>query len=89
MLKSALLILSLSLSACAAVPQPPRHVQYGSYPQVEPPGFYGVDSITKERVYRSFFDPEMRGAQCLSASDFKSMQTYIEQLIQLAKQRCQ
>lgn len=89
MLKSVLLTISLGLSACASIPQPPRHVQYGVYPQVNPPGFYGVDSVTKDRIYRPLNDPAMAGAQCLSAPDFKTMQTYIDQLIQLAKQRCQ
>lgn len=89
MLKSALLITSLSLTACGTqLPSAPRHVLYGSYSQVEPPGFYGVDSASKERVYRPFNDPVMRGAQCLTTKDFAAWAAWVEAVKKIAKDKC-
>jgi hypothetical protein len=86
--KMALLITSLELLACATVPKVPRHVQYGIYPNVEPPGFYGVDNETKERHYQGFMSQEMAGGQCLTAADYKSWAAWVQQVEEIAQRRC-
>jgi len=89
MLKIASWITILSISGCGTVfPKPPPHVQYGVHANVEPPGFYGVHSETKERVYRDFWDPLMKGAQCVSAADYKQGQAYLKEAREIAEKRC-
>lgn len=90
MLKRALLITSLAvLSACQSpFPKPPQHVQYGVHADIDPPGFYGVDSKTKQRFYKPFADGDMKGAQCLSAPDFERGQQHIKDVNDIIKNRC-
>jgi hypothetical protein len=78
----------LSLSACAELPPVPHHVQYGVYADVNPPGFYGVDNETKAHQFRSFTDPRMKAAQCLTASDYAAWSRWISAVEQEARQRC-
>lgn len=90
MLKNVLLTVSLaSAIACQQVPEFPEIVQYGVHSDVEPAGFYGVNNKTKERVYRPFTDPAMKGAQCMSLEDYRKSEAWAEALVELAKQRCQ
>ena len=91
MLKRALLVMSLSVMSCVAcesLPKVPRHVQYGIYPQVNPPGFYGVDNESRARVYRSFDDARMRGGQCVTAEDYRKWTRWIDRVKQMAESRC-
>jgi hypothetical protein len=92
-LNSALLILILSLSSISCqlfpqVPEFPEVVQYGVYANVNPPGFYGVNNKTKERVYKAFDDPSMKGAQALSADDYKKVSEWEASVVDLASKRC-
>jgi hypothetical protein len=87
--KKLLIILTLSLAGCGTqLPAAPKHVQYGAYASVNPPGFYGVDSASKERVYRPFNDPVMSGAQCLTTHDYAQWAAWIESVKRIAKEKC-
>lgn len=88
-LKSALLITVISAFGCQWLPKVPQHTQYGIYGDVNPPGFYGVNNETEERVYRSFADPRMKGGQCLDSKDYKKMQQWIKQVKEQAEKHCQ
>lgn len=85
--KIALLIASLSLSACKHLADPPEHwlCQYNG----EPVAFYCVNSVTKQKLKIPANSPDMKAAQCLSADDYRNMQTYVDYLIQEAKRRCE
>lgn len=87
-LKIALLIISLNLCACNTMPPIPEHTQYGIHANINPPGFYGVNSKTKARTYREFDDPVMKGGQCLSAEDFKKFQRYQKELKDWGEEHC-
>lgn len=80
--------LAISLSACKTLAPAPEYVQWGHYPQVDPPGFYGVNSKTHKREFREFDDPKMYGAQCLDNPDFKEMSAYWDYLAREAEKRC-
>jgi hypothetical protein len=86
MLKIALL--TIAISGCASLPPVPEVVQYGIHANVEPPGFYGVNNKSKERVYRRFSDPRMKAGQCLDAKDYKEMQEWVKEVKEIAEQRC-
>lgn len=88
MLKTALLIIAISVVGCESLPPAPEVVQYGVHADVEPPGFYGVNNKTKERVYRRFTDPRMKAGQCLDAKDYKEMQAWVKQVKEIAEKRC-
>lgn len=86
MLKSALLITALSLSGCLAhVPEVPEHVQYGFHADIEPAGFYGVNSKTKKHEFREIGHPEMKGAQCVTIKDEKALQRWLDAVIEQAR----
>lgn len=86
--KKILILLALLPIGCASLPKVPRHVQYGAYPQVNPPGFYGVDNESHERHYLEFTSPVMRGGQCLTASDYKSWSKWVSAVKAQAEKRC-
>lgn len=88
MLKRKLLALSLAISGCAHLPPQPEIVQYGIYADVNPPGFYGVNNKSKERVYRRFDDPRMKAGQCLDRRDYQETEEWVRKVADLAKQRC-
>lgn len=88
MLKKILLIIFLSLIGCANLPESPEVVQYGIYPDVNPPGLYGVNSKTQSKSYKSFNDISIKGAQCLMKNDYKAMQRWISELEKIAAKRC-
>lgn len=90
MLKRVLLTICLEglVSACSLIPPAPQIVQYGAFPKVTPPGFYGVDSITKERHYHPFTDETMNGAQCLTKPDYSAYMKWISDVKLIAQQRC-
>lgn len=80
-LKSALLIMSLSLLSCATVPDRPLLWQFTlKNKDVAKPGFYYVDPISNDRIFRPFTDPEMDSAQCLSIEDQKRKDNYDRQM---------
>ena len=78
----------LSTMACAQLPKVPHHVQYGNYPQVNPPGFYGVDNESNAHIYKAWSDPDMVGAQCLTREDYKKWADWIQTIEQMAERRC-
>lgn len=81
-------LLIASLSGCETLPPVPHHVQYGVYPDVNPPGFYGVDNVSKAHVYHGFMDMEMKAAQCLTADDYKAWEAWIQSVEDIAQRRC-
>ncbi len=90
MLKNVLSIMILSVSVgCGTIfPKPPPHTQYGVHADLARPGFYGVHSETKAKVYRPFNDPRMKGAQCIDPKDYRSGQNYLQQVREIAEARC-
>ncbi len=88
-LKTVLSICLLSLSACNHLPPVPRHVQYGVHADVSTPGFFGVDNESGGRVHRRFSDPHMKAAQCLSADDYKALSAWVQNVVEIAKKRCE
>lgn len=86
--KILLLLTSLAISACApGVPQPPAvwQCQFNGTPRA----FFCVNIQTKERMKLAADEPSMKGAQCMSAQDYKKSEAYVKALIELAKTRCQ
>lgn len=86
--RMALLLMSLEFVACAVVPKVPHHIQWGIYPNVNPPGFYGTDNETKEHFYLPFNSPKMAGGQALSAPDYKAWARWVSTVKQQAETRC-
>lgn len=88
-----LLTISLSLTACASgwpswAPKPPHGVQYGVHADVNPPGFYGVHTKTKARVYRPFDDPAMKGAQAVDADYYREGERWIKEVQKAVRNHC-
>lgn len=89
MLKIGLLGISLSLfTACNNLPPFPEVTQYGVRADVSRPGFYGVNNKSGKRVYKTFDNPDMKGAQCLSSEDYKASEEWIKVVKEIAQQRC-
>lgn len=86
-LKTALLISALGLSACKRVADaPPVNLcQFNG----DPRAFYCINTHTKERMKLEADSPAMKSAQCLSARDYQTMQAYVDYLIDEARRRCQ
>lgn len=89
MLKSALLVLSVSVCACGSLPPFPEVTQYSVHADVPRPGFYGINNRTNARVYRRFDDPKMKGAQVLDANDYRKSESWIDEIERIAQERCQ
>jgi hypothetical protein len=85
-LKTMLLILSLSLVACGKIPEPPE-VWQCAY-SVKFNKFRCVNNKTKEAVNLSREDAGMEGAQCLTREGYLAMQKWIGELESLAEKRC-
>ena len=83
-----LLLLTASLSGCSVLPPFPEVVQYGVFADVNPPGFYGVDSKTKAQFYKSFSDLQMKAAQCLPAADYKASEAWVASVKLIAERHC-
>lgn len=88
MRKKILLLIAISLCGCESLPPVPQHIQFGVHADIMPPGFYGVNSETKEKVYRSFNDPKMKAGQCLDVEDYKKMQEWVKTVKEIAEGRC-
>ena len=85
-LKSLLITIALILSGCLShVPKVPEHTKYGFHADIEPPGFYGVKSKDNSRDFKELGHPEMKGAQCLTAQDYKRMQRWLDSVIEQAR----
>jgi hypothetical protein len=65
------------------IPAPP-----GVFQCVVRDRFYCVHTETKERRIYALDDPQMQGAQALSAEDFKASQTWITKVLAIARERC-
>jgi hypothetical protein len=85
--KIALLITVLSLSACKTLEDAPAvwQCQYNGSPRK----FFCKNTHTGERRTVPADSSSMKAAQCLSADDFRSMQNYVDYLIDEAQRRCQ
>lgn len=86
-LKTILLTISLSLSACGSlIPEPPAvwQCQYNGSPRA----FYCVNIKTKQRLKVPASDPSMKAAQCLSADDYAAMENWIKIVKQIAERHC-
>jgi hypothetical protein len=88
MRKIALLTIALSLSACrfAGVEDSPDvwQCQFNGNPRA----FYCKHTGNGKRVKVPLESPDMVGAQCLMADEFKAMQSYVDYLIGEARRRC-
>lgn len=76
--------LSLSCNSNLASPPPINQCQFNGTPLA----FFceNTDTHVKEKI--ELTDPRMKAAQCVSADDFKTMQTYVEYLMREAERRC-
>lgn len=83
MLRKSLLIICLSLAGCKSVPERPEVVDCGIHADVEPPGFYCINSKTKEQIYIPFDHPSMKGGQALSAPDAKKHYSWVQSLVDM------
>jgi hypothetical protein len=83
LLKRSFLIISLSLAGCKSVPEHPQVNDCSIHADINPPGFYCVDSKTKARSYLPFDHPSMKGGQALSAPDVKKHYSWIQALIEM------
>jgi hypothetical protein len=88
MLKNVLLVIVINVAGCASLPPVPEVVQYGVHADVNPPGFYGVNNKTGARDHNDFFDPEMKGAQCVTNDGYRKYEAWVQQIIEIAEQRC-
>jgi hypothetical protein len=86
MLKSALLILSLSVGACGSVPRFPQ-VEQCAY-SVKFNKFRCVNVKTKAKRNVSRESKEMEGAQCLSINDYKQAETWLATVKEMAERKC-
>lgn len=88
--KIALCAISLvvSLAACSQLPPFPEVVQYGYHADVARPGFYGVNTETHARTFRTPDDPIMKGAQCMSLDDYKKSEDWVRQVKEIAERKC-
>lgn len=85
--KTALLIISLELTACGSV--------LPDFPEVwqcqlngTPRAFYCENTKTKEHLKIPVTAPSMIGAQCLSPEDYKRSEAWVAAVKLIAQQRC-
>ena len=80
------LLLGLSVLSCKHVAEAPGvfQCQWNGSPRM----FYCVHTETKERRLLEPLDPSMKGAQCLSPEDYRTMSAYVDYLIGEAERRC-
>lgn len=78
--------LVLSITGCRTIEDAPQvwQCQFNGSPRA----FFCVNTHTKERRKLSAESPTMKAAQCLSAQDYKTMQSYVDYLIREAGKRC-
>lgn len=76
----------LVLCGCAGLPPFPEVNQCGY--NGSPRAFYCEDTSTHAQVKKSAEDPSMKGAQCLSANDFKKSEAWVRSVEDIANQRC-
>lgn len=81
-----LLIICLSLSACDALPPAPA-VGQCAY-SVRFKKFRCCNTVTKECFNVKNDDIKMEAAQCLSADDFKSMEKWVDSVVEIAHTHC-
>ena len=87
MLKIALLAISLVISGCGtSVPDFPEIYQCAY--SIKFNKFRCVNTKTKEAINLKRDDASMEGAQCLSRSDYKKSESWVNMVIKLAKARC-
>lgn len=89
MLKSVLLIISLSfLAACGEeVPEPPGGYQFAY--RIKEKAFFGVHNKTGERLKLDRDDPLIENAQCMTAMTYLEFELWVDKLKELARKRCQ
>jgi len=85
-LKIALLILVPGLNGCATLAPPPAvdQCQYNGSPRA----FYCENTETKKREKISADSSKMKGAQCVSADDYRKGMEYLDYVIEEAQRRC-
>lgn len=84
-LKMTFLATCLGLSACQTIPMPPVVEQMGY--SVKFKKFRACNTETHACRNISRDDPSLEGAQALSPSDFKSMNAWIDELIDMLQSR--
>ena len=87
-LKKTLLAICLSNVGCALHPiaPPPPITLYGVHGDFGPAGFYGVRWDTRELDFKKFTDPNMKGAQCMSADDAKKYFDWVSSVVGTTEQ---
>lgn len=81
-----ILSLGISLSACAGLPPFPEVNQCGV--NGSPRAFYCEDTTTHKQKKLPIDSPLMKGAQCLSADDYKKSEAWVTTVQEIASQHC-
>lgn len=88
MLKKILLVVTATSLGCSICPPAPEHFKCGIHADVDPPGFYCVNSKTGQQVYRPFDDPGMKAGQAVSGDDFVKLERWGKECQQIVETRC-
>jgi len=81
--------LAFALSLCGCGKELPEFPEvYQCQVNGSPRAFYCVNVKTKERVKLAIDDPSMKGAQCLSADDYKASERWVADVKQIAQEHC-
>ena len=82
------LLLSSVLAGCGdRIPNPPEvsQCQWNGKPRA----FYCENTVTHEREKIAADDPRMKGAQAMSARDYKKSESWVQTVKEIALSRCQ
>lgn len=84
--KIALLAIALNLSGCRTIEDAPEYwqCQFNGNPRA----FYCKNSRSGQRLLVDVNDTSMKGAQCVSADDYRALENYKAYLIDQAQRRC-
>ncbi len=80
------LLFVMFLSGCASLPPAPEIEQDGYSWRFRK--FRACDTVTHACRDIPLDDPDMEGAQCLSAEDYKKSADWVSSVEQIAKERC-
>lgn len=88
MRKSVLLKISLSLlpAGCGSLPPFPEIYQCAYHASHK--AFFCVNTKTEAQLKIPESDPRMKGAQCMSPTDYRKSEQWVQSVKQIAETRC-